>query len=187
MGFAQPQNREFFITAKAQGTALPASGLARDLLIQQSLDPGTRSIGLVRLESDARMREAYLVERPDGCHLLDFAPSGSPHGPDFVELAASLGHSVLAIDQAEVTTEPRFTTARTIWSHRFEQIPTAMAMAISSHLADEGPLTLHQICCAIPGPRNPVGVVLAMLCADQVELVDELSELTSHTRFRSRS
>jgi hypothetical protein len=185
MGFAQPQNREFFISAKARGVALPASGLARDLLIQQSLNPGVLSIGIMRLGGAL---DAYIVERPDGRHLLDLAPSGSAHGPDFAKFASALHHhSVLAVDPSEITREPRFSTARTIWSHRFEQIPAPMGMAISRHLADEGPLTLHEICSSINGPRNPVGVVLAMLCADQVELVDELSQLTSHTRFRSRS
>ncbi len=187
MRFAQAQCRQFFIASKAQGVPLPASGLARDLLIQQSLDPRTQSIGIVRLTSDDITLDAFSVERPDGFYLLDFSPSGSPQDSGFLRLANSLGHQVLCVSQTEITEEPRFTTARTIWSHRFNTIPAAMRLAILRCLDDQATLTLHDVCSAVPGPSDPVSVVMAMLCTADLELVEVLSELRSNTRIRSRA
>ena len=187
MGLAHPLHRQFFISGKAGGVALPASGLARDLLIQQVLDPQVRSIGLIRLDRDNEPLDAFAVDRSDGPYLLDFGPNGSPQHADFPAIAAALGHRVIHVGADEIVGEPRFATARTLWSYRFETVPPSMRLAIMSYLDDQGPLTLDDLCCAVPGPRDPVSVVMALLCVGDVELTDPLRELGPQTRLRSRA
>lgn len=169
--------QEVFDAAKTTCVVPHAGGLLHDALVQCSLDPAVFEISFLR-EAGPPSAEVELnvvtVLRRDGPFYLDIVPAmplRSPAEHDrFGFAVAALGLKPLTMSGRDILQEPRFSSARAVWSQRRFNVRTDMRLRLLSALADEAHLTLDSLCRMVPGPEDPLASVLAMACADEVEL-----------------
>jgi hypothetical protein len=170
----------------------PGEGMMRDVLVQLSLDPRVRRMGVLEMTSDDCRRQAFravTIDRMDGRYVIDVEHCRPvrPADEDAVvgRAIAELGFRTLRITGEEIMREPRFSCARAIWSYRRVRVGVAMGMELARVL-DDGPLTLGELYSLVPGPEDPVGAVFSLVCADVIEL--DLNEWCGRsTVVRSRS
>ncbi|UGV26992.1 hypothetical protein E0H22_15625 [Rhodopseudomonas boonkerdii] len=176
MAYASPRQREFFIGAKTHGQAVPVEGVVRDALILLSLDPDVLDIGhmnSVEVDGHRHWIDAITVTRQGGGVRL-FGLANRNDDPPLKRIASLCGMDIEIVEVGQVTAEPRLASAREIWSQRHIQMPCSMRRAIARALFDDGPLTLHQLCSYVPGPREPESAVMSMLCSGEIELARAL-------------
>ncbi|MBR0728601.1 hypothetical protein JQ582_04745 [Bradyrhizobium japonicum] len=171
-----------FVSAKT-ATAIPARHPAlRDALIQASLDPSVRSIAYIPsacVASEPVELEAVVVQRDDGGYLLDVVPARRVRDLEQEGLAqmalAELGLRPMVLTAEEMRREPRCTNGRLVWSYRQTAVPVGLRMRILLTLRDEGPMSLGDLLKSIQSDVDPAPAVMALACANLVEL-----DLVSH-------
>jgi hypothetical protein len=183
-----------FVSAKA-ATAIPARHPAlRDALIQASLDPQVRSIGYVAaavVASEQVDLGAIVVQRDDGRFLLDVVPARRIRDLEDEGLAlialAELGLKPWLVSAEELRREPRYTNAKLVWSYNEHRVPIELRMRILQTLLDEEPMQLGRLVRSVRSDRDPSPAVMALVCADLLEL-DLISQpLGPTTIVRSRA
>jgi hypothetical protein len=87
---------------------------------------------------------------------------------------------------ADILNEPRFSTARAIWTYRRFSVSPDMRHRLLAALADDGPMSLHHLCTSVPGPLDPFASVLSLACRNEIE-IDLSATLGPSTIVRSRS
>ena len=183
-----------FVSAKA-ATAIPARHPAlRDALIQASLDPQVRSIGYVAaavVASEQGDLGAIVVQRDDGRFLLDVVPARRIRDLEDEGLAlialAELGLKPWLVSAEELRREPRYTNAKLVWSYNEHRVPIELRMRILQTLLDEEPMQLGRLVRSVRSDRDPSPAVMALVCADLLEL-DLISQpLGPTTIVRSRA
>lgn len=195
MSLSELSKTKFEFTSSKCVRPIPQrGGLVQDLLIQLSLDPSVSAIDFVTtvLTKDGVVDVDAIVIRRDGeDYAIDFEPSGplrTAEQHDQARRAITLiGYRGLLVAGADVMREPRFSTARAVWSHRRIAVPLAMRLAIGRALEEAGSsLSLHELCSSVTGPIDPVGAVCALACGGELE-IDLTDGLTPTTIVRSRS
>jgi hypothetical protein len=188
------RQRSIFNSAKTSAGIPHAGGLVHDALVQNSLAPDVRAIGYIGT-APAGTREidvsAITVTRDDGRYHLDIVPARplrSLRDDCLVNQAlCDLGLMAIEVTAAEIMSEPRFSSARAVWTYRRCAVSLNMRTKIEAALAEEGPLSLHHLCTLVAGPQDPFSCVLSLACADVVE-IDLLSEpIGPGTIIRSRA
>jgi hypothetical protein len=169
-------------------------GLVHDALIQNSLAPDVRAIGHVGTAT-AGTREievsAITITRDDGRYHLDIVPARplrSLHDDCLVNQAlCEIGLMAIEVTAAEIMSEPRFSSARAVWTYRRCAVSLEMRLKIQAALAEEGPLSLHHLCSLVQGPQDPFSCVLSLACADVVEIDLLPAPIGPRTVIRSRA
>jgi hypothetical protein len=179
-----PFRPDLFISDKT-AAPIPAQHPAlRDVLIQASLDSQVRSIVYVP------SADAIALQRDDGRFLLDVLPARRIRTSEEQQLAqiavADLGLKSMVLTAEEVRREPRFTNSRLVWSHRYTPVPLGLRLRILLALRDEGPMPLGELLKSILSEVDPAPAVMALACANLVEL-DLLSQPLGPTTIVSYS
>ncbi|UGX98101.1 hypothetical protein G6321_00024440 [Bradyrhizobium barranii subsp. barranii] len=177
-----PVRLDQFISAKATSPIPARHPALRDALIQASLDPHVRSIVYVPSASVATQKvelDAIALQCDDGRFLLDVVPARRIRTSEEQQLAqiavADLGLKSMVLTAEEVRREPRFTNGRLVWSHRYTPVPVGLRLRILLALRDEGPMPLGELLKSILSEVDPAPAVMALACANLVEL-DLLSQ-----------
>jgi hypothetical protein len=74
------------------------------------------------------------------------------------------------LSAVDIQREPVFSNSRIVWSHRLHPVAIGMRLQILQILSDEGPMSLSGLLSAVRSERDPGAAVLALACADIVEL-----------------
>lgn len=170
-------NTDLFFSAKAE-IAIPARyPLVRDALAAVSLDPDVESITFVSSVSIAARSvklDAIVLTRSDGRYYLDIGPARPPRSLGQAALVsqviAELGLHTLVITQDEILKEPRFANARLVWTYAGRPVPIGLRMQILQMLSDDGPLPLGHLLASVRSHVDPAPGVMALACANLIEL-----------------
>jgi hypothetical protein len=183
-----------FHSAKTAAGIPHAGGLVHDALVQNSLAPEVRALGYIGTAT-AGSREidvaAITITRDDGRYHLDIVPARPLRSIEDDRLASEalreLGLMQIEVTASDIMAEPRFSSARAVWTYRRCAVSPEMRFKIQAALAEEGPLSLHHLCTLVQGPQDPFSCVLGLCCADilEIDLVPE--PVGPRTMIRSRS
>ena len=164
-----------FASAKTSRAIPVRCALFEDALVQASLDPPVRAIELIsRSSSSTWPREpAVVLVRDDGRFILRvkeavvrpedaIIPSGlRTDAPQFPEIM---------LTKADLRREPRCSNARLVWSYRRRRVSAGLRFQITQTLREDGPMTLAELVSVVRILGNSTAAVLALACADFVEL-----------------
>ena len=191
-----PQRRsDLFVSAKCS-SAIPLCGrlLIEDALVQASLDPAVRTIGfLPAADLPAAQVGAgiIVVDRDDGRFWLNVVAARPARSLCEEQMAvaelASRGLRPIVLTPEEILQEPRFANARQVWSYRERPVGLSLRLQIIGTLEDEGPMKLGHLLAAIRSERDPAPAVLALTCADLIEIDLVSRPLGPATMLRGRS
>ncbi len=167
----------FFVSAKTT-TAIPVRYPAlRDALILASLHPQVLSIEYVawaRVGFMQVMIDAVILRDDDGRYVLDVVPARAVRDIDDERLVRiALGElkvDSFVLTAEDIRREPRRSNANLIWSHNDVTVPIALRMQILQVLLDEGPMPLGRLLKCIAGESDPAAAVMALACANLVQL-----------------
>jgi len=151
-------------------------GLIKDLLIQLTLDPRVVRIGYLETAVAEGRRvgvHAITVDRVDGRFVIDVESCRPPRSLEqdalFHHAIAELGFRIMTLTGEDIMSEPKFSTARSIWANRRVHVGSQMCMALAQALED-GPITLGELCTMVSGPQEPVAAVMSLVCACYLEI-----------------
>jgi hypothetical protein len=182
-----------FMSAKTSCAIPTRCALQRDVLVQATLDATVRSIEFVasaRVRSTSLDLNAVVLCRDDGRHLLDIVPARTLRDVEDEGLALialnDLALPTIVLTAADIQREPVFSNSRIVWSYRLHFVGIRMRLQILQILSDEGPMSLSGLLSAVRSERDPGAAVLALACADIVELDLKSSPLGPMTPVRCR-
>jgi hypothetical protein len=166
-----------FISAKTTSAIPTRCTLLWDALVQASLDPAVRSIEYVpsaRVRSTPVDLNAVVVCRDDGRYLLDIVPARTLRDVEDEGLAlialGELALPTIVLTAADIQREPLSSNCRVVWSDRMHPVGIGMRVRLLQALAEDGPMPLAQLLAAIRTDRDPAPAVMALTCADLIEL-----------------
>jgi hypothetical protein len=184
---------DLFVSAKTR-SAIPARHPAvRQVLVQCSLDPAVRCIDYAtsaHVASQPVKLDAIVLRRDDGSYHLDIVPARllrtlDDEGAALIALA-ELGLKPLVITAGEIRREPRYANSQIVWSYNGQCVPTGLRMRILEVLFEDGPMSFGRLLQSISSDRDPTPAVLALACADALELDLISRPLGPLTMVRSR-
>ncbi|MGH6985030.1 MAG: hypothetical protein ACREEI_12465 [Stellaceae bacterium] len=167
----------FFESAKT-GAPIPISApLVAEAVVLFSLDPAVRRIEYLR-EMQVRgqpVRLDAVVLVGDGAReLLEFPEIAAPRDIDQAGLALlaidQLGLTVRQVTEAEIRSEPRATNVRMVWGCRAKRVHVDDRVRLLELLGEEGPMALSRAAAAMQFARGAISAVLALACADLIEI-----------------
>ena len=145
--------------------------------MQAALDPAIRSIEYLPTVPTVPSTcdvDVIVIERDDGRYHLDIVearPSRSIAQRLMVAQAlVDLGFRALVRTESDVLREPRCTNARTVFEHANRAVDVGLRLQILGALTDDGAMTLGDLLKRLRSDRDPTTAVLALACADLVEL-----------------
>lgn len=166
-----------FTGAKARGPIPVRHDLVHEALVQASLDPTTRTIEHLPsapFAGTAVALDAIVLTRDDGRFALDVAEARPLRDIDAEGLALlalqDLGVRLLTLTAADIRAEPRFSNCALVWPYRSTRVGVGLRLRILQTLHDEGPLRLGGLLAAVRSPTDPGPAVMALACADLIEL-----------------
>jgi hypothetical protein len=166
-----------FVGAKAHGVIPVRHALVHDALVQASLDADIRSIKHIPSAPFAGTPvpvDAIALTRADGRFALDVVearPLRDIDNEGLVLLALqALGIGLFTTTAAEVLAEPRFSNARLVWSYRRVHVGVGLRLQMMQALHEEGALRLGQLLSCVRSPGDPAPAVMALCCADLLEI-----------------
>jgi hypothetical protein len=184
----------FFVSAKTSAPIPARCGLLWEALVLASLDGDVRSIHYVAsavVASRPIELGAIVLERDDGRFTLDVVPARRVRSLEEEGLAliamSDLGLSSLTITEEEIGRQPRRANARLVWSYNGVPVPIGLRVRILQALTDEGPMQLGRLLETVRSERDPAPAVMALACANVVELDLESGPLGPSTTARSRA
>ncbi len=169
---------DLFVSPKVT-TAIPITHPAiREALILASLDPQVRAIEYVASAVIASGHVvdvgAIIVQRDDGRFLLDVLPGRRIRNVEDEGLALiaieELNIKPWAISAKSLRREPRFSNALFVWLYNEHRVPPEQRKRILRVLTDKEPIELGQLERIVQSRRDPFNSVMALACADLVEL-----------------
>jgi hypothetical protein len=182
----------FFMSAKTTRAVPVRDALFEEALVQASLDPTVRAIEPLPRSplSPLRREEAVVVVRVDGRFVLvvEAATTRSADAiipPEFRTDSPQLPKMVLT--EAYLRSEPRCSNNRLVWSYRRRRVSAGLRFQIIQTLREDGPITLAELTSVVRILGNSCAPVLALACADLVELDLEAVPLGSATVARCRA
>lgn len=167
-----------FVSVKCGQAAIPVRHhLVRDALVQAALDPTIRSIEYLPTIGTAPSTmnvDAITIERDDGRYYLDVVearPRQSIAQRLMIGQALlDLGLRPLVRTESDILREPRRTNARTVWEHAGRPIQIGLRLQILGTLTDDGTMPLGDLLKRLRSDLDPTTAVLALACADLIEL-----------------
>jgi hypothetical protein len=189
---AQGHSPDSFVSAK---TAIPIPSkhpALSEALIQLSLDPRVRSIDYVPtaiVASEQIDLGAIVVQRVDGRFLLDLVQARPIRDLDGEGLSlialGKLGLKSWVISAKSLRREPRYSNALFVWLYNGHPVAREQRKRILRALTDKEPIPLGQL--ERRSGRDPFPSIMALVCADLVEL-DLISQpITRTTIVRCRA
>jgi hypothetical protein len=165
----------------------------QDALIQSSLDPRVRSISYVASTVVASQQVnlgAIVVERDDGRFFLDVVPARRVLDLDQLGLVLialeKLRLKRWTINVDELLREPHCSNARFVWLYNGHPVAREQRKRILEAVAGNEPIRLGQLERTVRSRRDPFPSIMAMVCADLVEM-DLISQpITRTTIVRAR-
>lgn len=120
-----------------------------------------------------------------GRQLIEF-PEAPPltidqMGPALLALDA-LGITVRQITEADLRTEPRAPNAKMVWACRVKSVHVDDRVRLLDFLSEEGPVALSRA--EMRFARGAIAAVLALACADLIEIEIDDVPLGPRTRVR---
>lgn len=184
---------EQFTSAKTS-VAIPIRHPAiRDVLVQLSLDATIRSIDYIAsasVGSDQVDLDAIVVQGESGRVLLDIIQARPIRDLEIEGLVLiALGELNLptwVITSEDVRREPRFSNSRLVWLYNGHHVPLDLRFQILE-LLSERPINLGQLLQGIQGGSVGSRAVMALACADLIEIDLESQPLGPTTIVRSRA
>jgi len=184
---------DLFVSVKV-ATPIPVRHPAvRDALIQASLDRRVRSISYVAAAVVASKETdlgAIVVQRDDGRFFLDVVEARRIRDLDDEGLAlialAELGLKPWVISAQQLRLEPHYTNAQFVWLYNGHRVPRELRKRILGALRDREPMALGELQRSVGSDRDPFNDVMALVCADQLELdlTSQPLQLTTIVRAR---
>ena len=179
--------QDFFVSAKTV-IAIPVRHPSlRDALILASLDPRVQFIDYIGSACVASAQvtiDAVIVQREDCRYVLDVVPARCTRDIEDEGLVLiALGElklNTLVLTAEEIQREPRRANANLVWRHNEVTVPIGLRMRILQVLLDEGEMPLGQLLKSVAGENDPAAAVLALACANLVQL-DLLAQPLSPT------
>ena len=166
-----------FVSVKTRRPIPNGGGLVGDALVQATLDPCV--VGIDVFDPSARTEASVasgtiVFLRRDGLHYLDIAsvePLRSLADHDaFLAVMKDRRIARLIRTGDDIMREPLFTACRMVWSRRHVSVGLEMRLRLMATLDEEGPLRLDTLCRMVPGPQDPLAVVMSLACAGEIEL-----------------
>jgi hypothetical protein len=165
-------------TSIKTGCAIPTQcRLQWDALVQATLDATVNSIEFIasaRVRSISVDLNAVVLCRDDGRHLLDIVPARTLRDVEDEGLAlialSEMALPTIVLTAADIQRDPVFSNCRIVWSYRAHPVGIGMRLQILQILSDEGPMSLSGLLSAVRSERDPGAAVMALACADIVEL-----------------
>lgn len=188
------QKARYFLSAKARGPIPVAYPFVRVALIQASLDPAAHAIEYIPMATIRNTKvdlDATVITRNDGRFVLDVVearPLRDINTKSLVLLALkNLDLRPITLSTSDIRTEPRFSNCRMVWSCRAHRVDVGLRIRILQTVAADGPMCLADLLAAVPSFHDPCPAILALACANllELDLVDE--PLGPETRVRRRS
>lgn len=183
-----------FVSPKTVAPVPVRDHLVREALIQASLDPEVRSIEFV---ATARVRQAQValdtivIVRDDGRFYLDVLPARPVRDVEAEGLALlaldSLKLAPLTLSVEDIRREPLSANSRLVWSYRDYRVGIGMRMRILQTLTDDGPMQLGQLLATIRAERDPSPAVMALACANLIDIDLVSQPLGPQTMVRQRA
>jgi hypothetical protein len=182
-----------FVAAKAT-TAIPAADeLVRHALIQAALDPAVRAIEFiptVAVYGSVIALDVIVLRGDDGRRVLDIVETRPVRSLDDEGLALlavdQLGLPALTLTAADIRREPRAGNCRLVWNHRHYRVNAGDRVHVLQVLTEEGEMTLARAAAQCRFAFDAVAAVLALVCADLVEIDLATLPLGPETRVRRR-
>lgn len=191
-----PQRRRtgLFVSAKSRSAIpLPDCALVEDALVQASLDPAVRSLAFLPaagVPPASLGGGVILIDRDDGRFWLDVEAARTRRTIDenrTINGLQSEGILPISLTAEEILREPRFANSRYVWSYRDHPTGFALRVRLLEIIDEEGPLRLGRLLTSIRSDRDPAPAVLALACADLLELDLVSRPLGPATMVRGRS
>ncbi|MCA1436787.1 hypothetical protein I6F33_27970 [Bradyrhizobium sp. BRP20] len=194
----KPRRRsDLFVSAKGP-VPIPARHPAlREALVQQSLDPRVRSIAHVPTAhvSSAPLEpvaiDATVLTRDDGRFYLDVVPARQVRELDDEGLVLialrELELTPLVVTAEDLVREPLCANCRLVWSHHGRFVPVGLRINILQILRDDGPMELVRLVELVRSDHDPSLAVMALACADLIEIDLMSGPLGPSTLVRSRT
>lgn len=189
---ARPERR--FVGAKVRVPIQVRHDLVHEALVQASLDPAVRTLEHLPSApfSGAPVPvDAIVVSRDDGRFALDVAearPLRDIDAEGLILLALQeIGLRQLTLTAADIHAEPRHSNCRLVWSYRGTRVGVGLRVRILQALQDEGAIPLGPLLSAIRSSADPGPAVMALACADLVELDLSGAPLGPSTTVRLRT
>jgi hypothetical protein len=183
-----------FSSAKTASPVPARHAAVREALAQASLDPAVRTISHLASANAGSAQvdvDAIVLGRDDGAFVLDVVPARRIRILDeegLIQIALrELGLQQLVVTMEDLKAEPRRSNVRQVWAHKDWQVAVALRLRILQALADEGPIELWRLLEMISSDRDPLMGVLALACADLLELDLTSGALGPTTLVRSRT
>lgn len=186
---------DLFVSPKTT-TGIPAPHPAiREALIQVSLNPEVRSIDYIAsavVASEQVDLGAIIVQRNNQRFFLDVVPGRRIRTLEDEGLAllalAEFDIKPWVISAKELQREPHYSNALFVWLYNGIRVPREERKRILRALTDKEQIQLGQLERSVRSGRDPLPSVMALVCADLVEL-DLISQPIGRTtivRARTR-
>jgi hypothetical protein len=164
-----------FVSAKTTRAIPVRCALFENALVQASLDPQVRAIEpFPRSALSPRPREpAAVLVRVDGRFVLRVEEATTHSADAIVPQGFGTDGSALpeiVLTEADLRSEPRCSNTRLAWSYRRRRVSAGLRFQITQTLREDGPMTLAQLMSVVRILGNSAGPVLALACADLIEL-----------------
>lgn len=185
-----------FSSAKTAAPVPARHNALREALVLASLDPAVRAISHVATADVGSPQvsvqiDAVVLTRDDARLHLDVVPARQVRDLDtegLVQIALrDLGLQQLVVTAEDLRAEPRRSNARLVWSYKDRTVAIPLRLSILKVLADEGPMTLGTLLETIRVGQDPSSAVMALACADLLELDLTSQPLGPSTIARSRT
>jgi hypothetical protein len=189
-----PRDAASFASAKTARVLKVASRPLLEALVQFTLDPSVRAIETARtidIPGERVSSGEIVLLKDDGRWLLELIDGGRPRNREeeaFVHLARSrLGLPLLRVTSADLGRQPFASNCREVWGCRNTRVAVGDRVRILQALEEERTLGLIDAGREMRFARDPIAAVLALACADLVELDLVSARLGPDTRVARRA
>jgi hypothetical protein len=182
-----------FVAAKATTPIPVRHELVRHALIQAALDPAVRAIEFiptVAAYGSVIEIDAVVLRGDDGGQVLDVAETRPVRSLDDEALALlaidQLGLQTKSLSALDIGRQPRAANCRLVWACRHCRVSAGDRVRVLQVLTEEGEMTLARAAAQCRFAVDAVAAVLALVCADLVEIDLATLPLGPETRVRRR-
>lgn len=151
--------------------------MIKEALIQLSLDASVRSIDYIpsaNVGAEDVELDAIIVERDSGRFLLDIVPARPIRDLEDEGLAlialSEFGLPTLAMTLESLRQEPRFSNSRLVWLYSRHCVPLELRIRVLEVLSERQSMKLGALLRQIEGGSRGSRAVMALACANLIEL-----------------
>jgi hypothetical protein len=180
--------------AKMWGSVPVVTALQADVVVQAALDPLVTEIRHLRTAEFGGAVvpvDLVVVDRCGGrfaMEIVEERPLRAVDAEGLMLLAlGELGIDIEQITAEQIAEEPRCTNCRLVWATNGLRVPAGLRVQIQQILSDEGPLRMKEFLHRLRSDSDPASAVLALACADLVELGLFDVPLSPETVVKARS